>query len=106
MDQNINDRDEVSRTNPGGLDAQFLRLPKPPKRCALTGLTRASLNTLILGDNPKVRSVVVKQPGTKRGVRLIHRQSLVDWIYAEMVRQEEDRKSPANGSGEGNKRDR
>lgn len=103
MTTDIHDHSNPSRSNSGG---GYIRLPKPPKRCALTGLTRASLNTLILGDNPKVRSVVVKQPGTKRGVRLIHRQSLVDWIYAEMVRQEEERKNPGDASGGGKKSDR
>src|SRR5690606_36040472 len=105
------DRDITAHQRPLGdrsndAKAEFLRLPVGRGRCPVTGLTRASLNTLILGDNPKVRSVVVKQPGTDRGVRLVHRASLLDFIYAEMVRQEEERKSPGDASGGGNNGDR
>lgn len=66
---------------------EFIRLPKPGERCPLTGLTRGSLNDLILGSNPPVKSLVLKQDGASRGIRLIHRQSLIDWLYQVMGEQ-------------------
>lgn len=69
------------------LDPEFIRLPKPGERCPLTGLTRGSLNDLILGSNPPVKSLVLKQDGASRGIRLIHRQSLIDWLYQLMGEQ-------------------
>lgn len=98
MEFDINKRGDPSGLNSVEVGAEFIRLPQPPKRCPLTGLTRASLNKLILGDHPKVRSVVVKQPGTARGIRLIHRVSLLEFIYAEMARQEEEREKGAERS--------
>lgn len=48
----------------------FGRLPKAGQRIA--GLTRASINQLILGDDPPVESRLWKSsPKSKRGIRLI-----------------------------------
>lgn len=48
----------------------FGRLPKAGQRIA--GLTRASINQLILGDDPPVESRLFKSsPKSKRGIRLI-----------------------------------
>jgi hypothetical protein len=46
------------------------RLPKAGQR--LAGLSRASLNSCVLGDNPPVESRLFKSsPKSKRGIRLI-----------------------------------
>jgi len=66
---------------------QFIRLPKPGKRCYWTGLTRSGLNELVLGSSPKVNSVVVSRAGTCRGVRLIHLSSLLEHLHRSMDEQ-------------------
>lgn len=60
---------------------EFLRLPRPGSRCPLTGLSRATLNALVLGDKPKVRSVCLRQRGAARGIRLIVTSSLLSFLY-------------------------
>jgi len=46
------------------------RLPKAGQRIA--GLTRSSINSLVLGDNPAVESRLFKSsPKSKRGIRLV-----------------------------------
>lgn len=64
---------------------EWLRLPQSGKRCPVSGLSRATLNRLILpsaanGHCPPVHSVVLKQRWAVRGIRMIHRQSLLDHI--------------------------
>jgi len=65
----------------------YIRLPKTGRQCAWTGLTRGSLNDLILGPDAPVQSVVIRQPGASRGVRLIHFQSLLEYLDGLMTEQ-------------------
>jgi len=58
----------------------FVRLPKTGKRCPWTGLTRSSLNDLILGPHAPVKSVVVARRGASRGIRLVHLGSLLGYL--------------------------
>lgn len=58
----------------------WIRLPREGRRCPHTNLTRASLNKLILGDEPKVESIALKEEGTARGVRLIRLSSLLGYL--------------------------
>lgn len=63
----------------------WLRYPKPPARCPVTNASRSTLYewTVACAANnyrPYVRSVVIKKPGAVRGIRLIHRQSLLDFL--------------------------
>jgi hypothetical protein len=65
---------------------EFIRLPKPGKRCPYTGLTRSGLNNLILpcdlnGHRPPVRSICLRQRGAVRGTRLICYDSLMSYLY-------------------------
>lgn len=51
----------------------------------LTGLSRSSMNNLILpnssnGNRPPVRSAVLRKSGAIRGIRLIHRESLLEHL--------------------------
>ncbi|MBI5767886.1 MAG: hypothetical protein HZA93_08825 [Verrucomicrobia bacterium] len=63
----------------------WLRLPKSGTRCPVTGLTRSTLNELVLasrqnGYRPPVVSVVVKKRHAIRGIRLISRDSLIAYL--------------------------
>lgn len=55
-----------------------IRLPRPGQRDPYTGLTRSALFALL--KDGKVKSVSLKQPGCKRGVRLIDARSLVEFL--------------------------
>ena len=69
------------------MEPEFLRLPKPATLCPYSGLTRSSMNNLVLPGpwnnfSPPVRSVVLRQRGNVRGVRLIVYRSLMDFLHA------------------------
>ena len=64
---------------------EYLRLPKVGHLCSVTGLSRSSLNELILpcasnGNNPPVKSIVLKKKHNVRGIRLIVKSSLLDYL--------------------------
>lgn len=64
---------------------EFIRLPKTGKACPHTGLSRSTLNSLILpcaanGYKPPVRSYVLRQHGRLKGIRLIDFESLCSYI--------------------------
>jgi len=58
---------------------EFCRLPRPKTRCAITGLSRTSLVELI--DAGKVRAVRLRKKGAARGITLVNRQSLLDYLH-------------------------
>jgi hypothetical protein len=63
---------------------EWIRLPTKD-RCPYTGLGRSFLYTLIApckenGHKPPVRSVSLRRRGNTKGVRLIHLQSLLDYL--------------------------
>jgi hypothetical protein len=64
---------------------EWLRLPQPGAKLSGYGLTRGTLNELILpceenDFKPPVRSIVIKKRGAMRGIRLIHRPSLDSFL--------------------------
>lgn len=66
---------------------EWVRLPRAGEKCPHSNLSRSTLNNLILPckankNRPPVRSSVVRQRGATRGVRLIHRESLLEYIAA------------------------
>jgi hypothetical protein len=66
---------------------EFIRLPKPGTSCPWTGLTRGTLNNLILpgpanGFKPPVKSVSLRPRGAKRGCRLIVFDSLLGYLHS------------------------
>lgn len=67
---------------------EFIRLPRPGKRCYWTGLTRSAMNDLILGENPKVASMVLARGGADRGVRLVSLSALLDFLRGAMDEQQ------------------
>lgn len=63
----------------------WTRLPKVGEYCSICGLSRNKLNTLVLpmacnNFNPPVKSISLKEPGKKRGNRLIDYKSLVTYL--------------------------
>lgn len=63
---------------------EFLRLPKPGTLCPLTGLSRSTLNALILGPSPAVRSVCLRRPGALKGIRLIPTAALLAYLHGQI----------------------
>ncbi len=75
------------------LQPEFLRLPRTGQRDTLTGLSRSSLNRLILSTmendyKPAVKSVVLRKKGAARGTRLIVTDSLREYLYSNVEVQE------------------
>jgi hypothetical protein len=79
--------DAIASIRDTGARPEFIRLPKSPGRCAWTGLSRASLNELVLGPGAKVESVVLRRKGASRGIRLIHLDSLLTFLHGAMAQQ-------------------
>lgn len=52
----------------------------------MSGLSRSTLNALVLGPNPPVESVCLRRRGAAKGIRLIVAQSLRDYLYANIDR--------------------
>ena len=67
-------------SRPGLFGPVWIRLPKSGQTCVHTGLSRSGMNALILGTNPPVRSVSIRKKYSVRGTRLVHLQSLLDFI--------------------------
>ena len=66
-------------------EPEFIRLPRPRTRCERTNISRSKMCELVLpskanGFKPPVRSVVVRQKGKTRGVRLISYPSLINYL--------------------------
>src|ERR1700758_3546741 len=66
---------------------EFIRLPKPGQHDPWTGLSRSTLNLLVLpcrenDYRPPVRSCTLRRKGTTKGVRLIDLQSLLNYVNA------------------------
>ncbi len=80
---------------PGGgtIIPEFVRLPKTGTLCPHTGLTRSKMNELILpcpanNFKPPVQSVVLRQRGKIKGVRLISYFHLISYIRHQAAEQE------------------
>jgi len=76
-----------SGKTPTPLLPEWIRLPRSGEKCPYSSLSRSTLNALILPckankNRPVVKSSVLPQPGATRGVRLIHRESLMEYIAA------------------------
>ncbi len=71
--------------------AEFLRLPQPGTRCWLTSLSRSTLNELI--DAGEIRAVTIRQPGARRGIKLLNKQSVL--AYLAKLDAEQNQEAPA-----------
>jgi hypothetical protein len=60
--------------------AEFLRLPRPGTRCNLSSLSRTTL--IELGNRGLIKMKKVRSPGATRGIVLIVRKSLTDFLMS------------------------
>ena len=65
--------------SPSLREAEYLRLPRAKERCPLSQLSRTTLCELI--EEGKIRSVKLRKRGALRGIVLINRQSLLDYLH-------------------------
>jgi len=66
-------------------DSEWIRLPRPRERCAVTGLSRTSLVEIIDEKDPRTGEYFLKQykkerHGEQRRIRMIHKQSLLNYL--------------------------
>jgi hypothetical protein len=61
------------------INPEFIRLPKARGRCPFTGLSRTSLVELV--DKGAVKAVKLRKRGSLRGITLLHRESLLGYLY-------------------------
>ena len=67
------------------LDLRWVRLPAPGGRCEWSGLSRTSINALILPSRenkfrPPVLSASLRKPGQRKAARLINLASLLSYL--------------------------
>jgi len=77
----------ATESNSPASKPEWIRLPGKG-RCPFTGLSRSLLYTLATpcrenGHKPPVRSISLRRKGCARGVRLIHLQSLLDYLKSQ-----------------------
>jgi hypothetical protein len=70
---------------PSLVPSEWVRLPRPRERCPLTGLSRTSLVELLdLKDTQSgeylIKQYTKKRFGKQRGIRMIHRASLLAFL--------------------------
>jgi hypothetical protein len=63
----------------------WIRLPRAGSRCPVSGLSRSSLATLVRPESrnqfrPPVEARILKRRGAARGIVLINRASLLEYI--------------------------
>jgi len=66
-------------------DEEWIRFPEEGERCETTGLSRTSLAEILDEADPEtgeklILSMVKKKPGAKRGIRLINKRSLLEYL--------------------------
>lgn len=68
---------------PEELQPEFIRLPegKPGDKCPVTGLSRSKMMTLLQAAGRKVKVSYLRDRGKTRGIVLIDRKSLVQYIH-------------------------
>ncbi len=67
------------------VSAVFIRLPQPGQRCPITGLSRSTMNELVLPSplndyRPPVKSRLLRKRGASRGIRLVDHASLIEYL--------------------------
>lgn len=73
-------------------ESEWIRLPDVGERCPITGLSRTSLAELLEETDPitgekLIVSMVKQKKGAKRGIRMIKKQSLLDYLEREAAYQ-------------------
>lgn len=67
---------------PNVITPDFIRFPRSGERCPVSGMPRGTLRDCIAASGGKVTVRVVRRNGATRGVLLIDRQSLVDYLHS------------------------
>lgn len=67
-------------TNRVALLPLWVRLPRPGDTDPITSLPRSSMWELVQRSKGKIRTVSLRKPGATKGTRLIHLQSLLDFL--------------------------
>lgn len=62
----------------GGTLPAYVRMPLPGNACPITGLRRGALYALAQGG--KIKTATIRRPGSMRGIRLCHVESLLLYI--------------------------
>jgi hypothetical protein len=65
------------------LPPEFVRLPRPKTRCAITGLSRSSLDDLVAAE--KIHVVKLRKRGAARGITLISVAEKDDYLADVLV---------------------
>lgn len=76
---------QASAVDEATIRPEWLRLPKPRGRCPFSGLSRTTQSELTVPSEknqfrPPVHSIVIKQRGASRGIRLINYKSLMTYL--------------------------
>ena len=66
---------------PPGFRPEFIRLPKPSTLCPWTGLSRTKMWTILEGG--KIKTVCLRRPGAAKGARLVHLESLLEYLHSQ-----------------------
>lgn len=69
---------------------EYIPIPRPGTKCPYCGLSRSGIYNLIRpykvnGYKAVVNSSVVRLPGKKRGRRMVHYDSLMEYLGAQVV---------------------
>jgi hypothetical protein len=75
-----------SQPTPAQAMPEFVRLPRTGTKEFYTDLNRSAINSVILptaqnGNKPPVKSVCLRNPGSARGIRLVHLASLLNYVH-------------------------
>lgn len=65
---------------PEQLQPEFIRLPEEGEKCPVTGLSRSRVVSLLEEAGGKINARVLRKRGATRGITLIDRRSLVEYI--------------------------
>lgn len=63
---------------PNYIKPEWVRLPKPGVNCPISGLCRSTLYQLCKAES--IKSVVLRQRGAARGIRLLNYDSLIAFL--------------------------
>jgi hypothetical protein len=75
---------ELTRNEVAGVGPRFIRLPEV---CKALGIKKTRTYELLNEANGKIKTLVLKSPGAKKGARLIHLPSLL--AYLEQMAEEQ-----------------
>jgi hypothetical protein len=69
----------TSQTQDHVAEAEYIRLPRPNARCPVSALSRTTLTELIAAG--KIKAAKVRKRNAQRGIVLINRASLLEYLH-------------------------